>query len=91
MLVEILNLLAVGVALPISKLARELSVSEELVLQMLTDLTQRGYLRLLDTVCQSGCSTCPMANTRAARSAGKTWVLTQKGARLITSFARTTR
>jgi len=88
MLVKILNLLAIGGVVPIAKIARETCVSEALVLEMLTNLTQRGYLRLLDTACQSGCSACPMANTCADHGTNKTWALTQKGARLIANGNR---
>lgn len=63
-LVKILNLLAIGGVVPIEEIASETGASEVLVLDKLTNLTQRGYLRLLDIACQSGCSALiPLAMT----------------------------
>jgi hypothetical protein len=83
MLVNLLNLLTAGGVHPVSEMARALGVSEELTQQMITDLTQCGYLRSLDTACRSRCATCPLANACALGRVAPTWALTHKGARLI--------
>ena len=83
MLVDLLNLLAAGGVRPISELARDLGVSEELTQLMVIDLVQRGYLRSLDADCRSHCAACPLTNACARGGMVRTWALTQKGARLI--------
>ena len=43
-------------------LARQLSVSETLVEQMLAELTRLGYLRLLETCSHEACTGCPQTH-----------------------------
>jgi predicted ArsR family transcriptional regulator len=68
MLEELLRRIAEGGTHSLSELAHKLGVSEELLRQMIEDLTRRGYLRLV-------------AGTCAVGSAGQVWSLTDKGER----------
>lgn len=90
MLERLLSLLATGGVYTPRELAGRLGVSEGLLEQMLTDLSQIGYLRpVLCSTCHTlpdshsaYCSDCPLASTCAvARPGGRVWALTDKALR----------
>ena len=81
MLEELLRRIAAGGTHSLSDLAHKLGVSEELLRQMIEDLTRRGYLRLVTGCCADRCAGCSLAGTCAVSSAGQIWSLTDKGER----------
>ncbi len=91
MLERLLDLLATGGVHTPGELAARLGVSNDLLDQMLTDLSRRGYLRLVgDLACapasstssvaaSSRCGGCSLVGTCAAgKSGGRVWALTDK-------------
>lgn len=84
MLRNLLRLLAESDGIQsVSTLARNLKVSDELVHQMIADLTRRGYLQPANTNCALQCNSCPIRKLCASRNPAKMWAVTQKGYRLI--------
>jgi len=81
MLEELLRRIAQGGTHSLSELAHKLGVSEELLRQMIEDLTRRGYLRPVAGCCEDHCAGCALASTCAAGGTGQVWSLTDKGAR----------
>lgn len=79
MLQRLLSLLVRGGTHTQGELARELGISEELLEQMLEDLTRAGYLAPLGGNCPNQCSGCPLADTCFVGSSGRIWTLTGKG------------
>jgi len=81
MLQRLLELVAQGGVHSYTDLARQLGVSEELLGQMIEDLVRMGYLRPVDSHCQSQCAGCSLAKTCAIGGPTRVWALTEKGAR----------
>ena len=81
MLEELLRRISAGGTHSLSDLAHKLGVSEELLRQMIADLTHLGYLRLVAGGCEDHCAGCSLAGTCAVGSAGQMWSLTDKGER----------
>ncbi len=81
MLEKLLRRIAQGGTHSLSELAHKLGVSEELLRQMIEDLTRRGYLRPVAGCCEDHCAGCSLAGTCAVGSAGQVWSLTDKGER----------
>jgi hypothetical protein len=87
MLERLLDLLAAGGVHTPGELAARLGVSDDLLDQMLTDLSRMGYLRQVgDMTCASSsaapsgqCGGCPLAGACAVgQSGGRVWALTGK-------------
>jgi Mn-dependent DtxR family transcriptional regulator len=89
MLEKLLRLIATGGTHSLSDLAHKLGVSEELLRQMIDDLTRLGYLRLVAGCCEDHCAGCSLAGTCAVGSAGQVWSLTDKGERAARGVTRT--
>jgi predicted ArsR family transcriptional regulator len=81
MLEKLLRLIAAGSTHSLSELANKLGVSEELLRQMIEDMTRMGYLRLVTGGCADHCAGCSLAGICAVGSAGQVWSLTDKGER----------
>ena len=81
MLEELLRRIAAGGTHSLAELANKLGVGEELLRQMIEDLTRLGYLRLVTGGCAEHCTGCSLAGTCAVGSAGQVWSLTDKGER----------
>jgi hypothetical protein len=60
MLRQLLSLLKGGCNHTIGELATALGVNQDLVVVMLTDLAQRGYLSQIVTDCSAHCTVCPL-------------------------------
>jgi hypothetical protein len=80
MLEELLRRLAEGGVHSYEELAGGLAISPAMLEVMLEDLVRRGYLRAVETSCESGCHGCP-AGGCSINGRGRLWSLTEKGAR----------
>jgi len=80
MLEELLRRLAEGGVHSYEELASGLAISPAMLEVMLEDLARRGYLRAVETSCDSGCHGCPVGGCSIA-GRGRLWSLTEKGAR----------
>jgi len=78
MLKRLLSLLGQGGVHSYADLARQLDVSEELLEQMLQDLTRMGYLRPVADGCETQCAGCPLAKACTIGSPTRVWTLTEK-------------
>ena len=80
MLKELLKTLAEGQALNAVQVARQLDVTQGLVVQMLEDLEQRGYVEHLQLGCDAGkCSGCAQAASCQTLPKLSGWTLMDKG------------
>jgi predicted ArsR family transcriptional regulator len=79
MLLEVLKTVAQGGVHSQRELARQLGISESLLVQMLEDLVRMGYLRPMAEGCDARCAACPLAKTCAIGSPTRVWALTEKG------------
>lgn len=90
MLRNVLEVLGEGKAQSVATLAMQLDVSEGLLIQMMEELSRKGYLMLASgnssvnygSVCKSCgsyCSSCPSARLCSLNG----WVLTEKGLKAI--------
>ena len=78
---ELLTLIASGQALSLEEAARRLNISQALVEDMVTKITQLGYLEDPEH-CMNSCSSCESGNC-IILSHRKAWRLTEKGRRII--------
>lgn len=76
MLERLLSVVGQGGVHSYADLARQLDVSEELLEQMLQDLTRMGYLRPVADGCGAHCAGCPLATTCAVGGPTRVWTLT---------------
>ena len=83
MLERLLSLVGQGGVHRYADLACQLGVSEELLEQMLQDLTRMGYLRPVADGCEPRCSGCLLAKSCAIGGSTRVWALTEKGRRLV--------
>lgn len=85
MLAELLKVLATGGLRSMSDVARELGVSEALVIEMVDGLAGRGYLVPLQSGCSHGssCSGCTLQSPCGAdcRPPNRILALTERGRR----------
>lgn len=73
MLEQLLKQLQEGGTYRVSSLARQLDVSEALVMQMLADLARLGYLRPVEADCQAQCSGCAEKAVCTPLRSGRLW------------------
>ena len=73
MLEQLLRQIQQGGTYSLSVLARQLDVSEALVMQMLADLARMGYLRPVEADCQAQCSGCADLAACAPLRPGRLW------------------
>ena len=78
---QLLARLAEGGTRSLTELAAELSVSTELLEQMLFDLKRAGYIREAAGPCDETCQGCPRSGGRALLFGGRVWTLTEEGQR----------
>ena len=83
MLESLMRLLARREPVSFDELAAQLSVSRELLEQMLQDLARGGYLEEMPVVCGRTCEGCESAGLCAVMRGGRIWRVTAKGSRLI--------
>jgi hypothetical protein len=81
MLKQLLKRVARGGIRSISTLAREMDMSEPMLLQMTEDLARLGYLKPVSDGCNQGCTVCPVAGGCSLRGPAGLWTLTEKGRR----------
>ena len=73
MLEQLLRQIQQGGTYSVSVLARQLDVSEALVMQMLADLARMGYLRRVEADCQAQCSGCAEGAACVPHRAERLW------------------
>jgi len=78
MLEQLLKRITEGGLQSQTHLARELDVSEDLLLQMLLDLERMGYIRRLADSCESQCAHCDLAASCTGHDSVPIWTLTDK-------------
>ncbi|GEM_PF-411166 len=84
MLMHLLSQIADGGNLSRSELSRRLNISNDLLEQMLLDLSRMGYIESVDdTRATSRCTHCPFSGECASINKGKRWALTHKGVHTI--------
>ena len=84
---ELLRRVAQGGLQSTAALARELDVSEGLLLQMTGDLLRMGYLKPVSDGCGARCEACPAAGGCSIGGPGGVWALTEKGRRAALPFS----
>lgn len=82
MLENLLELLASGELSTVQDVASRLSVSVDLVEQMLQDLERGGYLVAVTGECDRHCAGCAQAAICAILGNRRVWRVTDKGKRL---------
>ena len=82
MLEQLLEILAGGELATVQDLASRLSVSVELVEQMLQDLERGGYLVAVTGDCDRSCAGCTQVGLCAIMGSKRVWRVTDKGQRL---------
>jgi hypothetical protein len=85
MLEELLKSLAKGGVQSYSDLEKALGVSEELLSQMIEDLVRMGYLEPVMDHCTERCEDCPLEGVCALGGRGRSWTLTEKGKRAVST------
>lgn len=84
MLMHLLSQIADGKILSHTKLSRRLNISNELLKQMILDLSRMGYIESVDDTCaMNRCTHCSFSGECASMNKGKRWVLTRKGANTV--------
>ncbi|MFO7697299.1 MAG: FeoC-like transcriptional regulator [Anaerolineae bacterium] len=86
MLEALIAQLVLGKVTTVGELAGHLSVSSDLLEQMLLSLESGGYITQLSGQCQTACSSCPQAGPCALIQGGRIWSVTDKGRRLAARF-----
>jgi DNA-binding Lrp family transcriptional regulator len=84
MLHRLLEILRDGEIQSLLEIAQKLNISSDMVLQMVNQLTERGYLQEIRIDCdetQAGCPDCPINNS--CQTIVRHWSLTEKGRRSI--------
>jgi hypothetical protein len=81
MLEQLMKQIQQGGTTSVPALARQLSVSETLVEQMLAELTRLGYLRPLESCSPEACTGCPQNTSCGTRRPVQTWVVVKEIAR----------
>lgn len=76
MLESLLELLRSGGTRRLADMAGELQTTPEMVEAMLDQLTQMGYLRVIDSECSS-CDGCSLAELCTSGASGRVWALTE--------------
>jgi DNA-binding Lrp family transcriptional regulator len=69
------------------EIARSMDISPDMALQIMQELTKKGYLEEIGTDCeqpQKGCSDCPLNST--CQETVRRWFLTEKGRSVISSM-----
>lgn len=82
MLEQLIAMLASGELVTVQDLASRLSVSVELVEQMLQDLERGGYLVAVTGECDRHCAGCAQTAICAILGNRRVWRVTDKGKRL---------
>ena len=82
MLENLLELLASGELSTVQDVASRLSVSADLVEQMLQDLERGGYLVAVTGECDRHCAGCAQTSICAILGSRRVWRVTDKGQRL---------
>jgi hypothetical protein len=84
MMRKFLKIINDGGMLSLLEIARRLTISPDLVLQMAQDLAARGYLDEIGGSCETtqvGCTGCPAVS--ACQTPFRQWSITQKGERVL--------
>ncbi|HMD89188.1 MAG TPA: hypothetical protein VKF38_08495 [Anaerolineaceae bacterium] len=72
------------------EIARKMDISQDMVLQIAIDLTNKGYLEEIGADCnepQKGCSDCPVSND--CQAIVRHWFLTEKGRNAVSTTSTT--
>ena len=81
---QTIKAIAAGKAHSRNELATQLDISEDMLVQLIRELEQRGHLKLPaeDASCAGKCKGCAFAQACSTEQPGKVWQLTEKGQRL---------
>ena len=85
MLHRLLEIMQTGEVQSLAEIAQAMDISPEMVLQIIQELTHKGYLQEIGADCsvpqegepQGGCSDCPASS--GCRVTIRRWFLTEKG------------
>jgi DNA-binding Lrp family transcriptional regulator len=87
MLRRFLEMVRTGEVQSLLEIARSMDISPDMALQIMQELTKKGYLEEIGTDCeqpQKGCSDCPLNST--CQETVRRWFLTEKGRSVISSM-----
>jgi DNA-binding Lrp family transcriptional regulator len=90
MLHRFLATIQAGEVQSLLEIARTMDISPDMVLQMVKELTNKGYLQEISADCdepQKACPDCPVNGT--CQVIVKHWFLTEKGRTAVSSTAMT--
>jgi len=82
MLIGLLHAIKSHPLATIEELGSELSVSNNMMNEMLGELSQKGYLKSFEE-CSSPCDNCPVGSSCADTIRPKIWMLTDKGLKVV--------
>ncbi len=88
MLERLLDLLQAGGTRSVDDLARILDTSPELVQAMLENLGRMGYLKTIDSTCNTQCGGCPLARSCGVGTGSKAWTLAERSVSRARELAR---
>ena len=80
MLHKFLETILYGDVQSLLEISRKMNISQDMVLQMANELTNKGYLQEIGADCdetQKGCSECPV--NKGCQAIVRHWFLTEKG------------
>lgn len=78
MLERLLELLRSGGTSRVADMADKLRTTPEMVEAMLDQLTQMGYLRVIESECTSSCGSCSLAELCTSGKSGRVWAVTEQ-------------
>jgi hypothetical protein len=77
-LVKLIKLINKNPLANLEQLAQLLQVPTGMVIEMVADLSKRGYLKSYED-CASACQNCSLSTSCGSRAHPKIWSLTEKG------------
>ena len=89
MLHQLLKIIQTGKAHNLAEIALSMNISADMVLQIIQELTSKGYLQEINADCnesESACSDCPANN--GCHKFVRQWLLTEKGKTTVAEMAK---
>ena len=88
MLHQLLNIIQIGEVHNLGEIAQSMNISAAMALQIIKELTQKGYLQEINADCsesKNACSDCPANN--GCHALIRQWLLTEKGKTIVSRSA----
>ena len=88
MLQQLLKTIQTGDAHSLGEIAQSMHISVDMALQMIKELTNKGYLQEINADCnasKNACSECPANN--GCHILIRQWLLTEKGGTIVSGLA----